>query len=52
MRLQNLASEFKKWQELIDRNASLLERINMVELESFIKEAIKLRDMSLENQSR
>ncbi len=46
-----LAAEFKKWQELIDRNASLLERVNMVELESFIKEAIKLRDMTLESQS-
>lgn len=44
-----LTAEFKKWQELIDRNASLLERINMVELESFIKEANKLRDMTLEN---
>ena len=40
--------EFKLWQQLVDRNTSLEERLKIADLERYIKLAIKARDGMLE----
>lgn len=42
-----LRKELNKWQDLINMNASLKERIKLTEIESYLKDAIKIRDRTL-----
>ncbi|MFW9777578.1 MAG: hypothetical protein ACFFE8_01910, partial [Candidatus Heimdallarchaeota archaeon] len=41
-----LEKELSQWKELSDRNAPLQERIAFSEVEAYLKEAIKLRDLT------
>ncbi|MFX0125962.1 MAG: tetratricopeptide repeat protein [Candidatus Hodarchaeota archaeon] len=43
-----LKNELKKWQEFVDRNASLQERVAFAEIEEYLHEAIKIRDRTLD----
>ncbi|UCG02835.1 MAG: tetratricopeptide repeat protein [Candidatus Heimdallarchaeota archaeon] len=41
-----LKKELNKWQALVDRNASLQERIAFIEIKEYLREAIKIRDLT------
>lgn len=43
-----LKNELKKWQEFVDRNASLQERVAFAEIEEYLHEAINIRDRTLD----
>lgn len=46
----SLKKELNKWQALFDRNASLQERIAFIEIEEYLQEAIKIRDLTQETK--
>lgn len=46
----SLKKELNKWQALDDRNASLQERIAFIEVEEYLQEAIKIRDLTQETK--
>jgi tetratricopeptide (TPR) repeat protein/predicted amidohydrolase len=39
---RNFEAEFEKWQELIQRNASLQERLKMAQIEDYIQDVLKI----------
>jgi tetratricopeptide (TPR) repeat protein len=45
----NLENELKKWQDFVNRNASLQERVVFAEIEEYLHEAINLRDRTLDD---
>ncbi|MFX0122973.1 MAG: tetratricopeptide repeat protein [Candidatus Hodarchaeota archaeon] len=46
----SLKNELNKWQALADRNASLQERIAFIEIEEYLQEAVKIRDLTPETR--
>jgi tetratricopeptide (TPR) repeat protein/predicted amidohydrolase len=47
---QTFEVEFEKWQELIQRNAPLQERLKMAQIDKYIQNALKLVSQGISNQ--